>query len=171
MDPTKYVTGHPPAAGALKNYTVDELRKVATSIGLSIDFLLEVFDMSIMESGNWIPTFIGTTLPGVGTYQTQFGRFVKINRLVLANFRIITTAHTGTGQAKFTLPFKVADDGSGNSSGFFSAIIYSGTGGNALLSLARPNTSTADLLNTVPIAAFNIVNAMDIVGSFSYYTD
>jgi len=58
------------------------------------------------EEGTWTPTVSGSTSAGTGTYSAQVGRYVRIGKLVTATAQIIWSAHTGTGDLRFSgLPF------------------------------------------------------------------
>lgn len=57
------------------------------------------------ESGSWIPVLRGFTTAGVGTYTVQEGYYQKIGKLVFVRARVDWTAHTGTGEMRFNLPF------------------------------------------------------------------
>jgi|DEB0MinimDraft_6_1074348.scaffolds.fasta_scaffold29359_3 hypothetical protein len=60
------------------------------------------------ETGSWTPTAIGTSSAGSGTYLAQNGRYTKIGNAVTATAYLNWTAHTGTGNLKFSgLPFQV----------------------------------------------------------------
>ena len=66
------------------------------------------------EEGTFTPTIVGVTTAGVGTYNTQFGRYTKIGNRVLFNIFLDWTAHTGTGAMRVSgLPF--VSDGTANS--------------------------------------------------------
>lgn len=58
------------------------------------------------EEGTFVPTVIGTTTAGTGTYTAQVGRYTKVGNRVYFTISIIWTAHTGTGNIQIgSLPF------------------------------------------------------------------
>jgi hypothetical protein len=70
------------------------------------------------EEGTWTPDIVGTSTDGVGTYTgTNFGIYTKIGRVVFFEINLVCTAHTGTGNIRFTLPF-VSASGSHGGSGY-----------------------------------------------------
>jgi hypothetical protein len=62
------------------------------------------------EEGTFTPTVTGTTTAGVGTYSNQTGYYTKVGRLVTITVYMNWTAHTGTGNMRFSnLPFTSAN--------------------------------------------------------------
>jgi hypothetical protein len=62
------------------------------------------------EEGTFVPTVTGTTTAGVGTYSNQTGYYTKVGRLVTVTVYMNWTAHTGTGNMRFSnLPFAAAN--------------------------------------------------------------
>jgi hypothetical protein len=57
------------------------------------------------DTGTWVPTYLGGTTPGVTTYTTQVGAWVRVGALVVATATVQWSAATGTGDAQFSLPF------------------------------------------------------------------
>jgi hypothetical protein len=58
------------------------------------------------EEGTWTPTIEGTSTAGTGTYSYQVGRYIKIGKQVTVSCYLLWTAHTGSGNLRFTnLPF------------------------------------------------------------------
>lgn len=53
--------------------------------------------LDIYAEGSFSPTIIGTTTAGVGTYNSQVGRYTRIGDTVFFHARINMSAHTGTG--------------------------------------------------------------------------
>lgn len=150
-------------------YLDGELRKIETSIDTILS-LQEELEMSLTEYGTFTPVIAGATTPGVGTYTTQEGQYYKIGRFVLVFFRVITTAHTGTGQINITgLPYKAKSSPSNNS--YFSSRMYGGNTGAELI-LMQANSQVLSAWNgATPPGVVNIVAAMDITGCLSYFTD
>lgn len=61
--------------------------------------------------GNFTPTVIGVTTPGVGTYATQTGKYVRFGPLVFFKLFVDVTAHTGTGSMRIDgLPVAAVND-------------------------------------------------------------
>jgi hypothetical protein len=62
------------------------------------------------EEGTFTPTVTGTTTAGTGTYSNQTGYYTKVGRLVTITVYMNWTAHTGTGNMRFSnLPFTSAN--------------------------------------------------------------
>ena len=79
------------------------LAQDTTNIVDSTGFM-QIFHPSV--EGTFLPTIIGTTTAGVGTYTTQIGQYTKIGNLVTVTISLTWTAHTGTGQIRIAgLPF------------------------------------------------------------------
>lgn len=58
------------------------------------------------EEGTFVPTLIGVTTAGTGTYTTQEGNYRKMGKLVFASIYLQWTAHTGAGSMRINgLPF------------------------------------------------------------------
>lgn len=163
-DPINY-TKQPVVTGAIPQYIDAELRKVEKSIESLVAFALEELEMSIIESGMFLPILAGNTVAGVGTYTAQVGQYFKFNRFVIVQYRVTTSAHTGTGSARINnLPFKTKN----SPNGFFSGSVYSGV--NAVtLALANPNSTNLDFYNGATGLA--MVAAMDLLGSICYFID
>jgi hypothetical protein len=61
------------------------------------------------REGTFTPTMDGTTDPGVGTYSTQTGTYVRVGRLVNFTIALVWSAHTGTGGLQISgLPFTLS---------------------------------------------------------------
>ena len=56
----------------------------------------------------YTPTIRGSVTAGTGTYTAQTGWYLRQGIIVDVWFDIVWTAHTGTGNAIITLPYKVA---------------------------------------------------------------
>lgn len=68
-----------------------------------------VLDATV-TSGTWIPDYNGST-PGTTNYTTQEGSFLKIGKLVIAAFHVVTITSSGTGNARMEgLPFATANN-------------------------------------------------------------
>lgn len=63
--------------------------------------------------GTYTPTYTGQTTAGVTTYTLQTGEYRIIGSVCIATAAIAWTAATGTGNARFSLPFVAAQLGSG----------------------------------------------------------
>ena len=69
------------------------------------------------ETGTFTPTVSGSTTAGTGTYIVQVGRYTKIGNRVSVDVHMGWSAHTGTGNMRFTdLPFTIK-----NASNYFAA--------------------------------------------------
>jgi hypothetical protein len=54
------------------------------------------FDRNNLE-GTFMPTIVGSTVAGVGTYSTQVGRYTRVGNRIFFDLAIVWSAHTGTG--------------------------------------------------------------------------
>ena len=100
---------------AAGNVNITTGNVVMATSGKGIDFSAKTPDgsgtvgseiLNDYEEGTFTPVVAGTTLAGVGVYTTQTGKYTKIGNLVTFQIQIIWTAHTGTGNMRFTgLPF------------------------------------------------------------------
>lgn len=59
--------------------------------------------------GTYTPTYQGGTTPGTTTYTSQVGSYVRLGSAVLFQARVEWTNATGTGEARISLPFAVAN--------------------------------------------------------------
>tara|TARA_R110000868_G_C10895380_1_gene763914 strand:+ start:19 stop:1710 length:1692 start_codon:yes stop_codon:yes gene_type:complete len=55
------------------------------------------------SEGSFVPTIIGTSAAGVGTYSAQVGRFKIVDNMVFFDAELTWSAHTGTGAMKVSL--------------------------------------------------------------------
>jgi len=99
------------------------------------------------EEGTFVPTIIGITTPGTGTYSKQTGRYTKIGNRVFADIYLVWSAHTGTGLMGISgLPFNVAnvaDYFPSASIGSISNIAL--TAGNIMTAYATNNSNVINL--------------------------
>lgn len=65
------------------------------------------------STSTYTPTYTGQTTAGVTTYSLQTGGYRIIGSMCIATAAIAWTAATGTGNARFSLPFAAAQLGSG----------------------------------------------------------
>ncbi len=49
------------------------------------------------EEGDWTPIISGSSPPGVGTYQSTWGKYTKVGNVVTINFNLRSKTHTGSG--------------------------------------------------------------------------
>lgn len=162
----RYVRSPSVPQADLRRFVSDELAKIQASTDTLSAFVETLEDPTLaVEIGVWTPTLAGQTSAGVGTYTLQKGRYYKNGRLVLVTFRVTTTAHTGTGQAKVNnLPYVVsAGDGSGND-GYFGAVVTF----NAAIISGLTVAGSPDIRMQ---GGTNIAAVMDILGSVIYLAD
>jgi hypothetical protein len=99
------------------------------------------------EEGTFLPTIIGLTTAGVGTYNQQTGAYTKVGRAVHFKLHIDLTAHTGTGNMEISgLPFTSASGTStqnGIAIGYFSRLTL--TAGNVLMAAIVQSATTIEL--------------------------
>jgi hypothetical protein len=61
------------------------------------------------EEGSFMPTIIGSSTAGTGTYTVQVGSYVKVGNVVHVQGYLSWTGHTGTGDMRIaTLPFSAS---------------------------------------------------------------
>lgn len=156
-----------PLANNLPQYVDAELRKVERSsseLSTNISDLIEELNMAEIEIGSFLPTLRGDTTPGVGTYTLQQGQYLKMGRIVIVQYRVATSAHSGTGQAILdNLPFNIKNI----TNGHFSGSVYSGNQAVAFC-LGRPGTSFLAFYAANPAAGINIAANMEFLGSIIY---
>jgi hypothetical protein len=68
-------------------------------------------------TGTYTPTYEGSTTPGVTTYTTQQGAWMRLGNVVIATGTVVWSAATGTGTAQISLPFTAANVANQNYSG------------------------------------------------------
>ncbi len=57
---------------------------------------------SFTDITSWTPVLVGQVTPGTATYSTQFGEYTRIGDLVILNFHLVWTGHTGSGNFNIT---------------------------------------------------------------------
>jgi hypothetical protein len=102
------------------------------------------------EEGTFVPTVIGTTSAGTGTYTTQVGLYTKVGNLVTVQVNIGWTAHTGTGSMRLAgLPFAASSAANSNSAVAFGYVNdVSLTAGNVLTGFTSVSNSFIDCYQT-----------------------
>jgi hypothetical protein len=64
------------------------------------------------KEGTFVPTIVGTTTAGVGTYSSQAGYYTRIGNTVKFHLNLTWSAHTGTGNMRIAgLPFTSSNTG------------------------------------------------------------
>jgi hypothetical protein len=95
------------------------------------------------EEGTFTPTISGSTSAGTGTYSVQYGNYTKIGNRVYIDVYLDWSAHTGTGNIRFTnLPFTIKNASNLRASaavGYVSNIAL--TAGNVLTLLGINNVN------------------------------
>jgi hypothetical protein len=129
------------------------------------------------EEGSWTPVIGGSGGTSGQVYSSQVGRYVKIGKLVIAQFQAtLSTEGTITTNVQIQgLPFTAE-----NVSGFTSiaALLYVNLATTWVSVVARvlPNTTTADVLgaaaaaatNSAPLTAADIGNTTQLEGTIAY---
>ena len=120
--------------------------------------------------GAYAPTSEGSTTPGVTTYTTQQGSWVRLGPIVIVTGTVVWTAASGTGTALISLPSIVANVANQNFSG--SARTVNVTFANSAPQvLILPNTAffqlSSPLTNAAP-AAVAVEAAGNIVFTVVY---
>lgn len=121
------------------------------------------------EFVSFTPTIAGTTIAGVGTYTTQFGRYTRIGNLIHVDVQVVWTAHTGTGSMLLTaLPFTVRNTASYTP---YAAVNLQNavTGGAVLYVVAQftLNTTQAALMG-IRSNNTNLATAMDAAATLRF---
>lgn len=136
--------------------------------------IANVSSLNTYQSGTFLPTVIGGTTPGVGTYVTQQGAYTKIGNVVTLSATISISAHTGTGTLQLAnLPFVAK-----NQAGLNQAVTLSFlnnlalTAGNIAQANILPNTTIIAVVQT-PVAGGAVTNvpidvAFDVTYSATY---
>lgn len=98
------------------------------------------------EQGTYTPTYLGGTTAGTTTYTFQSGKYTRVGNLVTVIGQINWSAATGTGEARFSLPFAPVG---GNSSGsvYLSAVTFANNTPGILLGVGAHFTLTSPLTN------------------------
>lgn len=115
---------------------------------------------------SYTPIISGATLAGAGTYTQQLGYYSRVGNKVTAIIYLTTTAHTGTGQIKISLPFTpratyyggICICNVGTSPTVAASIIqgYVGPSDSVLLSCYPPATGIPVAQNIAAVMAFII---------------
>lgn len=152
-------------------YGVYLVRSLQATPTTSAHWLVEY----VYETGTWSPTIFGTAVAGSGTYSvTPSGLYTRINNTVTVLANLLWTAHTGSGNARFTLPF-VGASGSNNISSFTIGYInnYTMTASNVGYLINIPNNATMEFYQT-PVGggtstAVALDTAAQIIFSGTYF--
>lgn len=104
--------------------------------GISLDHGTNLLDNYTVS--NFTPTVYGASTAGAGTYSIQQGRYTRIGNTVRVSVTLQTSAHTGSGTARVSLPFASANVT--NNRHYGSAVYYDGTNYNPLICVNTPNT-------------------------------
>jgi len=151
------------------NNTMTEMVRIIPSGGLTFNGDTAAANaLDDYEEGTWTPTYVA---PGVTfTHATQYGRYTKIGRQVIAQIYIRATAGTGTTSNAVTidgLPFVSNSDGLAQSAG---TVWYSGSSNITPLSISN---STAFYLwinsTTAGLSANDVINGEYLVGTLMYF--
>lgn len=119
----------------------------------------------------YTPTISGGSTAGVGTYTKQVGRYVLNGKLCTVFFDLSWSAHTGSGQARISLPFAAASTGL-NAFGSLILVSYSVTAGaTEFNSYVGSGLNYLLLGEQIPGGAFNNLNldaAASAAGTITY---
>lgn len=133
------------------------------------------------SQGSWTPVLAGSTGAGTPTYTQQAGSWEKIGRLVIARFRIATSAFSSaTGNLIITgLPFTAAQDGTTPTAAFlpnfagsitFTANYTQITGAiNSSNQIALQQVGSGQADAALPVAAWPAAAAATIAGVCIYH--
>jgi len=122
--------------------------------------------LSAYAETTFVPTIIGTSVAGTGTYSAQLGRATKIGNRVFFDIKLLWTAHTGTGNMQIDgLPYasSSADIQSGVSIGAFSGIAL--TASNVPLLYVNGSSATTISIVQTPVGGGSFSNVtLDTAG-------
>jgi len=123
------------------------------------------------DVGTYVPTYLGATTPGVTTYTTQQGAWIRIGAAIFVTGTVVWTAATGTGSAIISLPFAPVNITDQNYSGSVRTVNVT-FANNAPQILIVPNAATFILQSPLTNAASTTVvveAAGNIVFSVFYF--
>ena len=129
------------------------------------------------EEGTFSPTVIGTVTAGTVTYNSRYGRYTRVGRLVTFEIYLYWVSGTGTGFLRFGgLPFASASSNTYPSItvGSFYALTFN-VGTYLSAAITGNSTTTIDLFNcptggvavTPGSVAYNASGAIQLTGSYS----
>ena len=97
--------------------------------------------VTLVDEGTFVPTIVGTTTAGAGTYTLQLARYQLFGYWVFFNIVVTWTAHTGTGNMRVSgLPYTAANDNIDTPVTFDWSNITLAAAGNKLEGLVLANT-------------------------------
>lgn len=114
-------------------------------------------------TGIYTPTYLGLTTPGVTTYTTQVGRYMRIGQLVIVSVFLNWSAATGTGIAIISLPFAPS---------YASSIRYNGAASksaNVRIAQAESGAGAQACYLVTGGAAENVTGTGDITLTLAYF--
>jgi hypothetical protein len=100
-------------------------------------------------NNTWTPTLAFATSQGTQTYSTQVGTYVKVGKMVLATFNIVTTNQTGTGN--FSINLSGLPSVSTVSNSVAGSVIINKVGGSVGVEVISPQGSIQASATSVPI--------------------
>jgi hypothetical protein len=104
------------------------------------------------SQGAWTPTLTFSTSQGSQTYTTQIGNYIKTGNLVVANFDIIISTNSGTGNVNISgLPFTSANQT--GYQGSLQSIDYAGSGDAEIYTGTMAGNS-----NTIALYVYYVAN-------------
>jgi hypothetical protein len=131
---------------------------------------LPVLPTTGYSTGTIVPTLVGTTAAGVGTYTSQTGKWIRFGNLVYCNLAVSWTAHTGTGNMEITgLPYAAADRAP--LSARFSDVTFTGTAAYVSTIPSSTNLQIAQYSSATAATNIPIDTSGSIVVQGVYYTN
>ena len=130
---------------------------------------------NIMEQTTWTPTIDGA-VSGTTTYTTQAGNYTWIGNIIIANFKIVITAATGTGNVQIGgFPYALTAGGTitvGNC--IFNGSSWSFPTSRTIVRLAMTPGNNFCLVrgcsSSVGIGTFQMTNAaLTVQGQITYF--
>lgn len=128
----------------------------------------------VYETGTFTPTIYGTAVTGTGTYSGQAGLYTRHNNIVNILVNMNWSAHTGSGNARLTLPFTNISGGNNLASFTIGSLHnYALTASNLLTIVTIAGTAVAELYQ-YPVgggtaSAVTLDTAAQIIYSGTYF--
>jgi len=127
--------------------------KIGTTLSADVNTL------DYYQEGTFVPTVVGLTTAGAGTYTLQTGTYTRIGNRVEFSLRVLWTAHTGTGSLTIAgLPFTLSGAAPTSPLSVIGInVTYTGTlvayisSGAGVVTLAQ-QSSAAPTLTALPVA-------------------
>ncbi len=124
-------------------------------------------------TATYTPTVVGGSTAGVTTYSLQQGAYTRIGALVLYTLTVVWTNATGTGEARFGLPFTAANVTNQNYAASVRLVNVTFAAGTPQAQIAA-NTNYMTLISPATNAAGTVVaveTAGNVIASGWFFMD